>query len=115
VRAGVRGTVTLEVDDTAQWMPKAPNNIQWFERLSYAYQIDRDSSLALGIRRVDGDPPIPNGGGDCIGKCTNLSFSYHLRRRHAELYLGYGDPNTLTTTPQAILKLIYYVGAEKGT
>jgi hypothetical protein len=38
-----------------------------------------------------------------------------VRARKAELYLAYGDPNALTTAPQAILKLILYLGAEKGT
>ncbi len=35
--------------------------------------------------------------------------------RRAELYMAYGDPNTLITVPQAIFKLIYYVGSQKGT
>jgi hypothetical protein len=115
MRAGVRGTLSLEVDDTAQRFALLPPNVQWFERLGYAYQLGPDSSFAVGLRRAVGTPPIPNGGGDCVGSCSNVSFSYHLRRRKGEIYLGYGDPNTLTTTPQAILKLIYYVGADKGT
>jgi hypothetical protein len=32
-----------------------------------------------------------------------------------ELYLAYGDPNTLVTVPQALLKVIFYVGGQKGT
>ncbi|MBD5655141.1 MAG: hypothetical protein IAI50_08150 [Candidatus Eremiobacteraeota bacterium] len=115
MRAGMRGTLTLEVDDTQQRFAALPGNTQWFERLGYAYQLGPDSSFAVGLRRAVGTPPDPNGGGDCIGTCTNVSFSYHVRRRKGELYLGYGDPNTLNTTPQAILKLIYYVGADKGT
>ena len=54
--------------------------------LSYAYQIGRNSSFAIGIRRVVGDPPIPNGGGDCIGACSNVSVAYHLRARNSEVY-----------------------------
>ena len=113
---GNRGALTLALDDTAQWLPNPrPDNIQWFESLSYAYQIGSNSSFAVGIRSVIGDPPIPNGGGDCIGRCSNVSVAYHLRLRSSEIYLAYGDPNTLTTVPQAIFKLIFYAGAQKGT
>ena len=116
IRVGNHGSLTLALDDTAQWLPApGPNNIQWFESLSYAYQIGRNSSFAIGLRRVIGNPPIPNGGGDCVGACSNVSVAYHLRLRSSELYLAYGDPNTLTTVPQAIFKLIFYAGAAKGT
>jgi hypothetical protein len=115
MRVGSRGSLTLAMDDTAQYFPTGSNNIQWFESLSYAYQIGRNSSFAVGLRDVIGDPPVPNGGGDCIGRCSNVSIAYHLRTRHAEFYLAYGNPNTLTTVPQAIFKIIFYAGAEKGT
>jgi hypothetical protein len=116
IRVGNHGALTLALDDTAQWLPApGPNNVQWFESVSYAYQIGRNSSFAIGLRRVIGDPPIPNGGGDCIGACSNVSVAYHLRLRSSEVYLAYGDPNTLTTVPQAIFKLIFYAGATKGT
>lgn len=114
IKVGTRGALTLAFDDTAQWLPGS-SNVQWFESLSYAYQIGRDSSFAIGVRRVIGDPPIPNGGGDCIGSCSNVSIAYHLRLRTSELYLAYGDPNTLTTVPQTIFKWIFYAGAQKGT
>jgi hypothetical protein len=38
-----------------------------------------------------------------------------VRLRNAELYLAYGNPNTLVTVPQALLKVIFYVGGQKGT
>jgi hypothetical protein len=50
-----------------------------------------------------------------VGTCSNVSVSYHLRRRHAEYYFAYGNPNALVTAPQAILKVILYFGADKGT
>ena len=62
-----------------------------------------------------GTPPQPNGGGDCLGTCSNVSVAYHLRLKREELYLAYGDPNTLTTVPQAIFKIIFYLGSQKGT
>ena len=71
--------------------------------------------VAVGLRHVTGYPPQPNGGGNCEGACSNVSVAYHLRMRNAEFYLAYGDPNSLTTVPQAILKAIFYVGGQKGT
>jgi hypothetical protein len=116
IRVGNHGALTLALDDTAQWLPApASNNVQWFESISYAYQIGRNSSFAIGIRRVIGNPPIPSGGGDCVGSCSNVSVAYHLRLRRSELYLAYGNPNALTTVPQAIFKVIFYGGAQKGT
>jgi hypothetical protein len=116
MRVGERGYLTFAVDNTSQWMPVGqPNNVQWFDSVSYSYQIDRNSSFAIGVRKVDGDPPQPNGGGNCIGVCTNVSVAYHLRLKDYEFYAAYGDPNTLTTVPQAIFKVIFYAGAQKGT
>jgi len=115
IRVGSRGALTLALDDTAQYLPTGPNNVQWFESLSYAYQISSNSSLAIGLRRVVGTPPDPNGGGNCYGTCSNVSVAYHLRTRHSEFYLAYGNPNALITVPQAIFKVIFYAGAEKGT
>jgi hypothetical protein len=115
IRAGVKGTVSLTVDDTAQWLSPGPNNIQWFDAIAYSYQINRESSFAVGLRSVTGNPPQPNGGGNCMGKCTNVSIAYHLRLTNEELYIAYGNPNTLTTVPQAILKVIFYLGGQKGT
>jgi hypothetical protein len=116
IRVGNHGALTLAVDDTAQWLrAPGPNNIQWFESLAYSYQIGSNSSFAIGLRRVLGTPPVPNGGGDCIGTCSNVSIAYHLRLRRSEIYLAYGNPNALTTVPQAIFKIIFYAGAAKGT
>jgi hypothetical protein len=115
IRIGVRGTLALSVNDTAQYLPAGPNNIQWFESASYTYALNSNASFSIGLRRVVGAPPVPNGGGDCVGTCSNVSIAYHQRLRHAELYLAYGNPNALVTVPQAIFKVIYYGGAEKGT
>ena len=116
LRAGERGTVTFTLDNTAQWMrDNGPDNIQWFEGIAYAYQIAHNSSIAIGVRRVVGYPPQPNGGGNCEGACSNISVAYHLRLRNEEIYAAYGDPNTLTTVPQAIFKVIFYAGGQKGT
>ena len=115
LRVGNRGYLTLTVDDTAQYFQTEPANVQWFDGVSYAYQVGPNSSFAVGVRRVIGLPPQPNGGGNCEGVCSNISVAYHLRLRHEEFYMAYGDPNTLITVPQAIFKIIFYAGGEKGT
>jgi hypothetical protein len=116
IRIGNRGALTLALDDTAQWEPApTPSNIQWFESVGYSYEISRNSSFAVGLRRVVGYPPIPNGGGNCEGECSNVSVAYHLRLRSSEIYLAYGNPNALNTVPQLIFKIIFYAGAAKGT
>jgi hypothetical protein len=47
--------------------------------------------------------------------CSNVSIAFHRRARNTEVYLAYGDPNALTTAPEAILKVIFYAGGQKGT
>lgn len=115
LRVGSRGSVTLTIDNTAQWLHQGTDNVQWFDGIAYAYQLDPRSSFAVGIRRVIGFPPQPNGGGNCQGSCSNVSIAYHLRARSTEYYIAYGNPNTLVTIPQAIFKVIFYVGGQKGT
>lgn len=46
---------------------------------------------------------------------TNVPHTPALRLRDYEIYVAYGDPNTLSTIPQAIFKVIFYAGAQKGT
>ncbi|HUA09086.1 MAG TPA: hypothetical protein VMA98_07395 [Candidatus Acidoferrales bacterium] len=116
MRVGQRGYLTFAIDNTSQWLREyGPDNIQWFDSVSYSYQVDRNSSFAVGVRKVTGLPPEPNGGGDCEATCANVSIAYHLRLRDYEIYAAYGDPNTLTTVPQMIFKVIFYAGAQKGT
>ncbi|HTX02498.1 MAG TPA: hypothetical protein VMD07_02360 [Candidatus Acidoferrales bacterium] len=116
IRAGDKGSVTLTVDNTAQWQPRGiRDNVQWFDSLAYSYQVNANSSFAIGLRDVIGNPPQPNGGGDCLDRCANISIAYHLRLKNEEFYLAYGDPNTLVTVPQAIFKVIFYAGGQKGT
>jgi hypothetical protein len=114
IRVGNRGTLNVTLDSTQQYFAKSPSNVQWFDDLAYSYQIAADSSLTVGVRRIVGYPPQPNGGGNCQGKCSNVSIAYHLRLKREELYAAYGDPNTLVTVPQALLKVIFYAGADKG-
>ena len=130
MRLGNRGLLSLEADDTRQYLrhPQANGsntNIQWLERASYALQIDANTSLALGVRRFFGPPPTPNGGNTCniprpgdpnaLGFCPNVSLAYYKRSQHDELYVIYGSAGNTITVPQFLVKYIHYIGAEKGT
>lgn len=115
IALGRRTFLSLAANDNRQYFAGAPANVQWFERVGLAYQASAESSFAIGWRRIVGTPPTPNGGGDCIGTCTNFSFAYHRLYGPEELYVAYGDPGQLSTVPQFLIKLIRYVGAEKGT
>jgi hypothetical protein len=116
MRVGTRGTLSLEADDTRGYEDNGTTNVQWLERAGYAYATSANSSLALGVRRIIGTPPIvdirslPGYTG-----AWNLTFAFHHRTPHDELYFAYGDASQLSTLPQFVLKLIHYFGAEKGT
>ena len=124
-KVGERGALSLEADDTRQFLDNGTENHQWFQRVSYAYQIDANTSFAIGVRRFFGPPPEPNGGATCfipqlgnpnaLGFCPNVSFAYHKRSPHDEWYVIYGSASHLVTVPQLLVKWIHYVGAEKGT
>ncbi|MBV9271492.1 MAG: hypothetical protein JO165_10375 [Candidatus Eremiobacteraeota bacterium] len=129
IRAGMRGTVSVELDDTRQYLFNGRTNVQWLERAGYTYEPNPDESIALGVRRIIGTAPyiVTNSPASCVTylasplpatPCTgawNLSFAYHKRTPHDEYYFAYGDASQLSTVPQWIFKWIRYVGAEKGT
>ncbi|GAC1406903.1 MAG: hypothetical protein NVSMB64_13130 [Candidatus Velthaea sp.] len=131
LRAGVRGTILLEADNTRQYLDTGRTNVQWLERAGYTYAVDANTSFSLGLRRIIGTPPVvfaaapvscttvvtfapPGTTAPCTG-AWNVSFAYHRRMPHAELYFAYGDASRLSTYPAFVLKFIRYVGAEKGT
>jgi len=100
--------------------------VQWLERAALTRNISRDSSLAIGVRRIIGTPPAvanfftygvapyPTGPARFYS-ATNVSIAYALHRRRDELYLVYGDASAPSTKPAAILKYVFYLGGEKGT
>jgi len=130
--AGQRGTISLEADDTHQYLDSGAGvNAQWLERAGYTYAATADSSFAIGVRRIIGTAPVifsalpsscttvatlayAGATSPCTG-AWNLSFAYHHRSPHDEIYFGYGDASQLSTTPSFILKVIHYFGAQKGT
>jgi len=116
MRAGNRGTLSLEADDTRDYLDSGATNIQWLERLGYTYTPGATSSLAVGIRHITGTGPVVDiNAPPTFTRAWNLSFALHKRLPHDEFYFAYGDASQLSTVPQVIFKLIHYFGAEKGT
>jgi hypothetical protein len=116
MRAGPLATLSLEADDTRAYEDDRTTNVQWLERLGYSYATGPNSSLAVGVRRITGTPPLLEvTSPPSATRAWNLSFAYHRRLPHDELYVAYGDASQLSTLPQLVIKLIHYIGAEKGT
>ncbi len=141
LRIGRRGSLSLQADTTRQYLDRpmadgSRTNVQWLQRVGFAYQIDPDTSLAIGVRRYFGTAPVltlglsPNfapvfAGSNCyiptasqpsaLGYCPNVSFAFHRRKPHDEFYAIYGAASQVITVPQFIFKWIHYIGAEKGT
>jgi hypothetical protein len=104
----------LEADRTTYRSDGGELLTQWLERASLSWQIDSSSSFTMGVRRIIGTaPPYPSPSPTLFA--TNVSAAYHRLLAHGEVYLVYGDPNTLSTTPAAIFKYIFYLGSTKGT
>lgn len=114
LRAGPRGSITIEADNTDQRLDTGARYVQWLERASFAYQSGPDSSLAIGVRRIIGFQPylvsVPD-----FQNGWNISTAYHRKLPFGELYVAYGDASAFSTSPQFIVKIIRYIGADKGT
>ena len=114
LRVGQRGSLTLELDDTDQFLDGGQRYTQWLERASFAYQSGRDESVALGVRRIIGFQPYLTAAPD-FQNGWNISAAFRRKVPGGELYVVYGDAATFSTVPQFIVKYIRYVGADKGT
>ncbi len=114
LRLGARGTLTLEADNTIDHADDTTSDVQWLERADIAYQLGSNTSFSVGARRIIGTGP-PFFSSAQFTNATNLSVAYYQRVAHAELYFVYGDPNQLATQHSFVVKLIDYVGAQKGT
>ena len=111
---GSRGSLALELDDTADGLDNGAFLRQWLERVSFAYQFDSSSSVAIAARRIIGSAPVFFSTPTPI-VATNLSVALYKRFAGSEIYIVFGDPNQLATQHSVIFKLIEYVGAQKGT
>jgi hypothetical protein len=115
MRAMRLGLVSFEVDGNIQQLDAGPRYSQWLERVSYTYQANRDTSFALGARRIIGTPPVLDAPPQ-YQQGWNLSAAYHRTFNGVnEIYAVYGDASAFSTVPQFIVKWIHYFGAAKGT
>jgi hypothetical protein len=89
--------------------------VQWLDRVTFAYQSGPDSSLALGVRRIIGFAPyLSTKPGFQTG--WNITTAYHRKLSgFGEIYAAYGDAAAFSTVPAFIVKIIRYIGADKGT
>jgi hypothetical protein len=108
------GTLSLEAYQTNDIIDAGGSLVQWLERISFGYQLGPGQSVAAGWRRIIGTSPTFFNSPEYTD-ATNLSFAYYRRMKDTELYFAYGNPNRLSTQHSVILKLIRYVGADKGT
>ncbi len=82
---------------------------QWERSLSVSRSFGKDTSIALGLRGING-----NGGFAVPG--TNLAVAFHERFKNLdELYVDYGTPASISTLNRFILKFVFHVGADTGT
>ena len=100
-RNGTRGAVTVEFDDTDQFVDSGSRLTEWLERLSYSYQSGPNQALALGIRRIIGTPPVltmpqPNGASN-FQDGWNLSAAFHQKVPGGEIYVVYVDAAAVST------------------
>lgn len=115
MKAMRRGLLSFEADGNFQLLDAGGRHDEWLERVSYTYQADRDTSFAVGVRRIIGTPPVF---GDLPQEqhSWNLSAAYHRTfNGQSELYAVYGDASAFSTVPQFIVKWIRYFGAGKGS
>lgn len=97
--------------------PGEARTVLWLDRATFDWQVSRQASLDLGVRKLVG-APLPGAFGFVnqppLG-AGNFTAAFHLLQQKNEYYFVYGDPNSLSTKPALYLKWIRYVGAPKGT
>jgi hypothetical protein len=113
-RVGRRTVFDVESDESRYTPASGTASIQQLQRAGFTTQLGPDESFTTGVRRVIGTPPNV-GAGIQIQPGTNVSFAFHRKSRRAEMYVVYGNPNADTTNPVLTVKLIEYIGAQKGS
>lgn len=114
--------LSLEADETdysplGQYVRTEPEAKQWLERAGLDYQLNRNASFDIGLRRLIGNN-LPNAfqppAFDFLS-AGNISAAFHFLAAQNEWYVVYGNPNNLSTLPAFYVKWIRYLGAQKGT
>jgi hypothetical protein len=113
--------LTLEADRNSYFTSDRleTGGTQWLERPTLDVQFNRETQFDIGLRRIIGPQlPVaytaPNFTAIEAGNVT-VALHYLARSGRDEVYLVYGDPNSLATTPAFFAKYILYLGAPKGT
>jgi len=82
---------------------------QWLRRFSLTRSFGKNTSIALGLRGINGT------GGYAIPG-TNLAFSFHERFANLdEVYVDYGTPAANQTLNRLLVKYIFHMGGGTGT
>jgi cellulose/xylan binding protein with CBM9 domain len=126
IKLGPITQLALQAFDTVWYADAGYRNLQWLERIALTRNISRETSFAIGLRRIIGTPPavanyfsfgsapFPTGPASFYS-ASNVSVAYATHRKRDELYLVYGDAGAPSTKPAFIVKYVYYLGGEKGT
>ncbi|HEY0393803.1 MAG TPA: hypothetical protein VGD01_04850 [Candidatus Elarobacter sp.] len=126
LKIGPLTQLALQGFDTVWYADAGYRNVQWLERVALTRNISRESSFAVGVRRIHGTPPaVPNyftygaapfpAGPATFYAATNVSVAYAVHRKRDELFVVYGDASAPLTKPALILKYVIYPFGEKGT
>ena len=113
--------LSLEADRSSYdtFYPGESSGTQWLERATLDYQANKETQFDLGVRRITGpNLPVsyaPPNFTPVIASNVTAAFHFLSRSGRSEIYLVYGDPNSLATTPAFFAKYILYLGAPKGT
>jgi hypothetical protein len=113
--------LSLEADRNSYFTsyPNEAGGTQWLERATLDVQFNRETQFDLGLRRLIG-PQLPTSYAPpdfAPLDAGNVTAALHFLSKSGrdEIYLVYGDPNSLATTPAFFAKYIFYLGAPKGT
>jgi hypothetical protein len=114
---GSHDAVTLDADGTVERIAgtrasstdRAPAlDSQWLRRVSLTHSFDRDTSLAIGLRTI-------NGLGGFASPGSNLAISFHRRfSNEDQLYVDFGTPAASQTLHRLIIKYVFHTGGETG-
>jgi hypothetical protein len=106
-------TLNFNYYETSYTSPTQAQANQALFRVSTALEFSRDASFSLGWRTIVGSAPgftvLP------YARDGNLSAAFSQRLRCGNLYVVYGDPNSSSTTPALIVKLVIYALGQQGT
>ncbi len=81
---------------------------QWLRRFGLGYNLNRTSSISLGLRSVNGY------GGFVPFPGTNISMSYHRRFSRGDLFVNFGTPAASNTLHRLIVKYLFRIGSHSG-